>query len=184
MARDNRKINSAVRIEVTRNANEGVTLADGSPAPVVPQTIATVYGPDKEDELAAAITPERGRQLIEAGVLEGDWEFSGSSSQQSAPQQPQGAAQPGAIDPDVLAELERLRAENEQLRQAQQFSGGGEGGNVTTPELSARTIKALEEAGIAPEATATMGDDELLDLKNFGEAALAEVRAAYPVSQG
>lgn len=74
MAKDNRVIRRAIRVEETRNANEGRTMPDGvTPAPYQAQTVATVYGPDQEDELAVALPQQRLDELVKSGELEGDW---------------------------------------------------------------------------------------------------------------
>lgn len=41
-------------------------------------------------------------------------------------------------------------------------------------------IQRLRNAGISPEETATMDDEELLSLRNIGPSTLSEIRRFYP----
>lgn len=80
MARNNRVIHSAVRVETAVNVNEGQFFPDGvTPLPAVMQSTSATYGPDQEDELAARLSSADGKRLIEAGALSGDWKFGGGA---------------------------------------------------------------------------------------------------------
>ncbi len=72
MARDNREVLSAVRLETQTTDGPNVT------------TTAKTYGVDDKDELAAVLTPEQGQRLVDSGALSGDWTFGKASGEVKA----------------------------------------------------------------------------------------------------
>lgn len=191
MARDNRIIHSAVRLEVLADVNAGRFLPDGTtPAPEVLQTQSTAFGPGQEDELASALTPSDGKRLLDAGVLEGDWKFTGEE-------------QPLLLPKDSGTPTTEATPE-EQAEQAASFISGtfsvarsseesaldfldrvvvrdSEASDEDEAEaLDADIEELLRTRFDGPDAVQAASDKDILAINGIGPKSLPKIRRVYP----
>lgn len=100
MARDTREIHSGIRLE--RQVVNGPNVS----------TVATVYGKNDMDELAAALTPEQGEYFLQQQAISGNWKFTGTSPEREPVKN---LVALGTAAPGLSAELEVARAKNAAL---------------------------------------------------------------------
>lgn len=141
----------------TRKIIHGIQLFEGADA--------VTYTEGDEDLLEETLTPERGKELVEAGDLLGDWKFKGDHLPPPMPGSRLARAQERGAD--AVRELEKAEAQRARVR-------------ALGPKEARR--RALEEARQrqASEAAAKASAEQAeASAKEHEQAAKAEAKPAH-----